>query len=1047
MPQFFLWSLCAVMALAILPCRAQLFEMPYQYGSREVNCAEKRFNQRLLALSQRLAVEALKNFPESPAADRAMLLKAAADRASGNFVLADAGLQQFLLKRPNSPLISAAQYERGLMAFEQEKYENAMQYFQEAEHSSTTSLLERRDSAYHRLGAEASFWSAASAAKLGRIDEAINLFNKMSLNYSESCFADDALYAAGELNDVANRPIEAIPFYRKIRENYARRNTISAALIREADDQLLLRNPQMALGLLEEAEYTLNSSENDTTSILYERQDYNENSRENIGYLRGEALNAAGQYERSLNTFNIVLQQYPGSYLALQMKLGQGWSLLNLGRYKEAESIYRQVIDSAGDAAESRATALLYHAVVQKYMGNREQAIKEFTALSLQADFPYTAQALLEAGQIHYEDKQYDQARKSFERAERETNDAVTSARVLILLGLSQLETEQYAKSVRSLSAAEKLIVNSNDTVMSLRMRHLAEARLYQGIALAENNQYREAIAKLGIFISEHAKDERKDEALFWIAEASYRSELFKNAQDFYEETLEQYPKSQRIEEALYGLGWTFFRQSEFAKSAAKFSDLVRRFPDSRFAADAMARKGDGHFIMKQYNDAAASYRLALKYSPKTEEGQYAAYQMGYAYFRGNDLSHAADAFRTFVRSYPRSRFAPAALYSLGWTYFQQQNYSDAITAFNNLIQTYPDNELLARAHYSIGDCYYNSGNFEQAIAAYRVVTASFPSSPYAGEAIKSMQFCLEALGRDAEADSVVDEYARNNPTLEVTKELITTKAQKFYSSGRYANAVTELEGFMSKYPDDDKKAEALYYLGKSYIGMNEPAKAELSLNNIEKKYPNSEFASLGQLEIAYLKLQQNLPSAADSVFRIVQNDYAATAQAPQAGFERAEIAYKRGDTIKSLLLYRDIAERYRATEYGDQSLYRAAMYYRMKNITDSSRNFFTELAARTNNPLIAAEAYYRIGELWMRQKSYDSALTAFVVIREKYSEVEDWFTLSMLAAGECYEQLQNIEAARTSYQTIVALRPDDDYGKTAAARLRRLPKETVKKP
>lgn len=1035
------------MVAAVVPCRSQIVDQPYRYGARAVIHAEQQFNNRLLTLSQRLVADALVCFPETPAADRAVLLRATADRAAGNFILADIGLQRFIAARSNSPLCVAARFERGLLAYEREKYEESLMHFQEAEETAKAEFVSRQDSSFYRLGADAAFWGAASSAKLGKIDEAILRFEQVARKYPIARFADDALFAAGELHDAGHHPDQAIPFYRSVREEYGHRNTIAASLTREADDQILMRNYQFAIGLLEQADAVLTAVLNDSAGIFYEKQDYAENARENIGYLRGEAFSGIGQYERAVTAFDETAHLYPHCYLTMQIKLGRGWALLNLGRYQEAEYVYRQVIDSAAEDADARATATLYHAVAQKYTGNREQAGKEFAAMALQTGFSYIAQALLEAGQMHYEDGQYDQARKSLERAERESPDAVTSTRIFILLGLSYLETEQYDKAIKSFSAAEKLANSANNVVMPLKQRYLAESRLYQGIALAKNNQYREAIAKLGTFLAEHPSDSRCDEAVFWIGESSYRAELFKNAQDFYEEVLEHYPKSNRAEEALYGLGWTLFRQSEFTKSAIKFAELTRRYPETRFAADAMARKGDGHFILKQYREAAEAYRLAAKYTPKSEESQYSAYQLGYALFRAGDLTAAADAFRSFVRTYPRSRFAPAALYSLGWTYFQQRSYPDATAAFNNLIQTYPGHELIARAHYSIGDCYYNSGDFEQAAKEYRTVATSYPSSPYAGEAIKSLQFCLEALGREAEADSAVEEYTRNNPTLEVTKDLITSKAQKFYSSGRYSNAAAELESFLTKYPDNDKNAEALFYLGKSYIGMNEPLKAERALNEAKNKYPNSEYAPLGQLEIAYLKLQQNLPSAADSVFSIVQNDYAASPQAPQAGFERADIAYKRGDTVKSLNIYRDVAARYRATEYGDQSLYRVAMFYRIKNLFDTSRFCFTELATRTPNPLIAAEANYRIGELWVQEKNCDSAIAAFGRVREKYSEVEDWFTLSTLSAGECYERLSNMEAARTAYQTVATLRPDDDYGKTAAARLKRLSKESGKKP
>jgi hypothetical protein len=45
------------------------------------------------------------------------------------------------------------------------------------------------------------------------------------------------------------------------------------------------------------------------------------------------------------------------------------------------------------------------------------------------------------------------------------------------------------------------------------------------------------------------------------------------------------------------------------------------------------------------------------------------------------------------------------------------------------------------------------------------------------------------------------------------------------------------------------------------------------------------------------------------------------------------------------------------------------------------------------------------------------------------------------LGLGDCYETLKNYDAAKEVFQTLVTLRPDDDYGKTASARLKRIQK------
>jgi TolA-binding protein len=92
-------------------------------------------------------------------------------------------------------------------------------------------------------------------------------------------------------------------------------------------------------------------------------------------------------------------------------------------------------------------------------------------------------------------------------------------------------------------------------------------------------------------------------------------------------------------------------------------------------------------------------------------------------------------------------------------------------------------------------------------------------------------------------------------------------------------------------------------------------------------------------------------------------------------------------------------------------------------------------------NPLLASEAQFRIGEMWMQGKNYEKAIASFVIVKEKFSGSEDWFSRSLLNLGECYEQTGNNDGATEIYRTLESLRPDDDFGKTAKSRLKRLGK------
>jgi TolA-binding protein len=108
----------------------------------------------------------------------------------------------------------------------------------------------------------------------------------------------------------------------------------------------------------------------------------------------------------------------------------------------------------------------------------------------------------------------------------------------------------------------------------------------------------------------------------------------------------------------------------------------------------------------------------------------------------------------------------------------------------------------------------------------------------------------------------------------------------------------------------------------------------------------------------------------------------------------------------------------------------------------DSARSLFRRIAGATDNSALAAECVYRIGESWLSYREYVNAQSAFEEVKNTFDGVEDWYTLSLIGLGECYEKSNNISKARETYQTVIILHPEDDFGTTAQSRLKRLRKE-----
>jgi TolA-binding protein len=1027
--------------LCVFSLKAQVTNYHFGYGSKFINESEDFVNDGLIKIAEQSIFDVLAKFPDNASGDKSQVLKARIDLLAGNLNIAYGNLGEFIKTRSNSPFLPYAELQRGFIAYEMKKYQDAEIHFESSKIYAESDIEDRGDDIYKMIAHTALYWQGMSLSRQGKHLEAVLPFFTSYSKYPGKPFADDAIYSIGRIYEMISNYDSALVYFRMNSKNFPKSNTSIISLIREANNCLALRQPNSALLALEKAENSLNHiALQDSIGLKFEPQSFISDAREKLLYLKGESYNSLGNYSEAANVFSFFLETYGDSDLSDYVRLGYGWALLNLFKNTEALVQYDAIINKGEEQpSKVRSTAQLYRVIALKREGNRDLAIKELTALSMQPAYPLLGIVLLELGQIHYENGDFDAALKTLERANLETQDATILIRIHLLLGSVYMEKNLWEKAVNEYKRSELLAQNSSEITMPGRKWYIAESNLKEGVALVKTHRAAEAITSIQTFIAESKGDSRMDEALFWLAEAYFKTDLLRNSIDTYNKIIETYPRSVRFEESLYGLGWCYFRLKEFDKSSVVFDQLTNDFPKSKFAVEVLTRQGDGFYLEKKFSKAADFYRKASKLSPGTEEGQYAAYQLSQALYRQGSFEPSITSLLDFVRVYNKSKFAPYALYLIGWIRFQEKKYAESIDNFNFLITAYSQSTLIPRAYYAIGDCYYNIGNFENAITQYKIVIESFPGDGLAPEAIKSIQFCLIALGRESEAIEIANKYVETNPQSPFAPVFQKKIGEMFYQGRKYRDAITEYEKFAEKNPHDESMPEVLYWMAKSHISLNETDKASEIFNKIVKLYPKSEWAPISMLDNGLMNIELANIQKADSLLYSLQLLYPADNNSAQAGFERAGLKYGLGDTLNALDLYRKVASAYPNSDWSDQSSYRIAMHYRANGLYDSAIYYFQIIANVEDNPKISSESQYRIGELWMRQNEYQKAIENFTKVKEKYEGYEDWYSLALLNLGEAYEKTENPDSAREIYNALQAIRPEDDFGKTAKSRLKRI--------
>lgn len=1032
-----IWLAGTVIAM-VLPTSAQVLEHPYTTDAVE----ERTIARFIDNASVRRAYDVLRTLSGQTPTSRDVLpfSRSTIARASGYDEAADRTMDVFIRTRPNSPSIPLAWMERGLAAIEDGDDEAATRYFDEAARTAALAAELRRDSTYRPIAHVARFWNGAALARRGMFGEALEAFRAAIVIDTAGTFADHALYAIGQLHERNRQFDSAIVAFRAVRLSYPKGPVTIAARIREAQNLLVLRRPERALDALYGVD-TLVAMAGRADTITLAPQRFAEQAEEQVNLLRTDIAIQRGRYLEAAETAKNFLVRWPRSEFRYHVRLQAGFAALQLGLHEEALGQYTIVVDSITDETSIiRQQALLYGAVSRLRLGDSKQALATLAALSVQDGYPYQAQALVEVGQAAYEAGEYDKAMKQLEKAERISQDAVIMVRAALLLGAAAIEMQNWAKAADAFARAEQRALAADPAFMPLRQAYLAESRLKRGICLVKNGSQRQARVSLTDFLGNHPTDSRRDEATFWLAEAMFREDLLKNAQELYEEVVNRYTASIRREEALYGLAWTFFRRRDFDKSTATFGQLLKAFPTSKYAVEAMARRGDGFYVTRQFRAATEAYTEAARRGPTTDEGQYSAYQAAQAAYKSGDLDEALALARAYVQRYPSSRLADEAFYLVGWVHFERGQFDVAVNDFRKLLDVYPSGDMAPKAMYAIGDALYNMGDIDGSIEAYRALLQRYPAHPFAERAVLTMQETLIAASRTDDAIRVADDYIATNPNSSAAEELVRQKAQIFYSGKNYSSAASELTAYLSRYPSAEKQDEALYLLGKTYLNMNDAQQATAAFHELKKKFPSSTLHAQATLDLAEYYDKSANSSMADSLYRIVQTTFAEDSTfASRAGYSRALMLRARGDTSAAMNVFLAVADRYAGFDYAEQARYQLAMMYGKQRAVDSMKVHLSILAGSQRSPALAAEALYRLARVDMAAKDYMKALPQYEKIRDSYAGFEDWYTLALLDLGECYEQINNLAEAKRTYGVLAALRPDDDYGKTAQARLKRL--------
>ncbi|MGZ3943525.1 MAG: tetratricopeptide repeat protein [Mucilaginibacter sp.] len=644
----------------------------------------------------------------------------------------------------------------------------------------------------------------------------------------------------------------------------------------------------------------------------------------------------------------------------------------------------------------------------------QEDALYEYAKLSYELDFNTQA---LDATRLYL--KNYPQSPRTDE--------------MKTLLGEELLNSHNYKEAVEILEP----IPNKSASARTAYQK----VTYFRGLEFYNERAFENAI---GIFLrSLKFPMDKKVQALtvYWMAESMFEVRKYGESVQNFERFLDMdYSSNLPIYNyANYGLGYAAFGAEQYRKSATYFEKFLKGGEtDRNVINDAVTRLADSYFVLKDYSAAREYYDRIIAQHSKGED--YAVFQRGMIQGLQGNPDAKITTLTNVLNQFPNSDYADDASFEIAYTYFLKNDGTTAKADLLDMTQKYPHSSYIPRALVTMGLIDYNAGNDDLAIVSFKKVIQDYPSSDEAKQSLKQIQKIYTDKG---DAQTFIA-YAATTPignyTASQQEDIMFTAANSLFLRGDAAGTVQAVNAYFDKFPNKpiyDKQAR--FIRAESLVALGKPNDAvadyNVILNDWTSAYTEKSLISMAKLYIAqkryndaivYLKKLETTSEYKEDYSFAINNLLLCYAQmkAPD-------------DALKYAMLVRNYEKSSQADKF-KTGLY-AGLAYLQKSDTASAVKEFQYTVDNTKT-IDAAEAKYNIANIEYHKHNYKaSQKTCFDLVKE-LPNYDYWVAKTFILLSDDYVAMKDDFQAKATLQSVMDnYKGNDDILPTAKQKLDQL--------
>jgi TolA-binding protein len=702
-----------------------------------------------------------------------------------------------------SPHAPYAHIRRGLAALQRSQHGQARLHFDEGVRTAAEADAEQVDDA---AAGTAYYW--LGIAHLIDPDGALREQGSAALRisadeYPRNPFADDALFALGQIYEERGELDSAITKYDRIVARYPGSDIRLEAAMRAAQSHLRLGRTESARTLLRNVRSELDHPWADAERQALQTAEYH--------LLNAAAEHQAGDFAAAERSYLTVVYSLESPYRRLAM-LGLADTYDAAGHPDSAGAIYTRLVrerrsDDEGMIAEYHLAAMPLHPPYPA------ESLEPISRIAADSSHLMANEARVTLSSIQYLRQDFDAAEALLTGALASTGSQALRIRAAFLRGVVRLANARHRDADQDLALALRLARAIPAVLMPERDSILSPLTLAGAIAMIHAGRPSDAVPQLNRLMQ--TQPSNSAEAMYWLGEAYYASGALPAAALTMEDLIERYPGSERTEDALYAIGWAQLRQRKLDRAEAAFARLVKAYPLTSYATAAHLRRGDCLYLLRKYAAAADAYALVDSVQAHPDFVEYARYQGALALYHAEKRDSAGAAFRLFVDQYPQSELADDATFMRGLVDYTERRYRDAVNALEGLARDHAASPLIPRALTTMAGAYYALGQFDSSRARAERAVREFATSSYREEAEAAM----------LRADNAIRERDRQLARDDDRNDEMMQHARTLRESGDVIAAIAEYDRVRSR-ANDETAARAAVELARCHLIVADTARA-----------------------------------------------------------------------------------------------------------------------------------------------------------------------------------------------------------------------------